>query len=76
MYIGIIFSTEIHKELGIVVQALGPVTIHCDNMAALTYIKEHPKYYGKINHIDTLYHFIRDIVAQKEVLLIKAHFYR
>ena len=37
-------------------------------MAALAYAKN-PKYHGKTNHIDILYNFIRDMVAQKEVVL-------
>ena len=38
-------------ELGIVARASEPVTIHCDNMAALAYAK-HPKYHGKTKQLD------------------------
>ena len=55
-------------HLGVVTHTLDPVTIHCDSMAALAYAKD-PKYHGKTKHIDLRYHFIRDMVAQKEVIL-------
>jgi hypothetical protein len=37
-------------------------------MAALAYAKD-PKYHGRTKHIDIRYHYIRDIVAKKEVVL-------
>ena len=37
-------------------------------MVALGYAKD-PEYHGKIKHIDIQYHFICDMVAQKEVVL-------
>jgi hypothetical protein len=45
-----------------------PVTIHCDSMAALPYAKD-PKYHGRTKRIDIRYHYIRDMVAKKEVVL-------
>ncbi|KAF7133292.1 hypothetical protein RHSIM_Rhsim09G0157400 [Rhododendron simsii] len=42
-----------------------PVTVHCDSMAALAYSKDQ-KYHGKTKHIDMRYHYIRDMIAQKE----------
>jgi hypothetical protein len=44
------------------------VTIYSDSMAALAYVKD-PKYYGKTKHIEIKYHYIRDMVAKKEVFL-------
>ena len=55
-------------ELGIITRASEPITIHCDIMVALSYAKD-PKYYDKTKHIDIRYHFIRDMVAQKKVVL-------
>ena len=55
-------------KLGIVACASEPITIHCESMTALTYAKD-PKSHGKTKHIDIQYHFIRDMVAQKEVVL-------
>lgn len=44
------------------------VTVYCDNTAALAYAKD-PKYHGRTKHIDTRYHFIRDSIAQGQVVL-------
>jgi len=56
------------QHLEIVRDALDPLTIHCDSTAALAYAKD-PKYHGRTKHIDIQYHYIRDMVAQKEVVL-------
>lgn len=56
------------QHLEIVTDASDPVTIHCDSTAALAYAKD-PKYHGKSKHIDIRYHYIRDMVAHKEVVL-------
>ena len=56
------------QHLQIVMDAPNPVTIHCDSTTALAYAKD-PKYYGKTKHIDIRYQYIRDMVAQKEVVL-------
>ena len=37
-------------------------------MAALTYTKD-LKYHGKTKHIEIKYHYIRDMVAKKEMFL-------
>ena len=44
------------------------VTIYSDSMATFAYAKD-PKYHGKTKHIEIKYHYIRDIVAKKEVFL-------
>jgi hypothetical protein len=56
------------QHLEIVRDALDPVTIHCDSTATLAYAKD-PKYHGRTKHIDIRYHYIRDMVAQNEVVL-------
>jgi hypothetical protein len=56
------------QHLEIVTDAPNPVTIHCDSTATLAYAKD-PKYHGKTKHIDIRYHYIRDMVAQKEMVL-------
>lgn len=56
------------QNLGVVPHATDPVVIHCDSMAALAYVND-PKYHGKSKHIETRYHYIRDIVAQRKVVL-------
>ena len=45
-----------------------PVTILCDSIVALSYARD-PKYHGRTKHIDIRYHYIRDMVTQKEVVL-------
>ena len=48
--------------------ASNPVTIYCDIMVALAYAKD-PNYHGKTKHIHIRYHFVRDGVAKKKVVL-------
>ncbi|OMO58188.1 Integrase, catalytic core [Corchorus capsularis] len=48
--------------------AVDPMTIHCDSMAAIAYTKD-PKYHGRTKHIDMRNNYIRDLIAQKEVIL-------
>lgn len=54
------------KHLGIVKDATDPVTVRCDNQAAIAYCKD-PKYHCKTKHIDTKHKYIRDTVAKKKV---------
>uniref|UniRef100_A0A2N9F566 GAG-pre-integrase domain-containing protein n=1 Tax=Fagus sylvatica TaxID=28930 RepID=A0A2N9F566_FAGSY len=56
------------QRLNIVASAMDPVTIYSDSMAALAYAKD-LKYHGKTKHIEIKYHYIRDMVAKKEVFL-------
>ncbi|KAF7116721.1 hypothetical protein RHSIM_RhsimUnG0017100 [Rhododendron simsii] len=45
------------------------VVLHCDSTSAIAYARD-PKYHGRTKHnIDTRYHFIRDIIAQGQVVL-------
>ena len=44
------------------------VLIYSDSTSALAYAKD-PKYHGKSKHIDIRHHYIRDMVAQGEVVL-------
>lgn len=56
------------KHLGVVDSAKEAVTIHCDSMAALAYMKD-PKYHGKTKHIQMRYHYVRVAIAQGKVSL-------
>ena len=47
---------------------MDPVTIYSDSMAVLAYAKD-PKYHGKTKYIKIKYHYIRDMVAKREVFL-------
>ena len=54
--------------LDVVASVMDLVTIYSDSMAALTNVKD-SKYHGKTKHIMIKYHYIRDMVAKKEVFL-------
>ena len=56
------------QNLEVVKDASDPVTVHCDGMAALAYVKN-SKYHGKTKHINIQYHYIRDMIAHNEVVL-------
>ena len=56
------------QHLEIVKSSLQPVTIFCDNTAALAVAKD-PKYHGKTKHIKKIYHYIRDAITDKDVVL-------
>ena len=56
------------QHLEIVKTALEPVTIFCNNTAALAVTKD-PKYHEKTKHIKKIYHYIRDAIIEKDVIL-------
>jgi hypothetical protein len=47
----------------------GSVIIYCDSIIVLAYSKD-LKYHEKSKHIQMRYHFVRDMIAQKQVVLI------
>ena len=46
------------------------VRIDCDSQSAI-FLAKNPTYHSKTKHIDIQYHFVRDMVEKKKVLLIK-----
>ena len=56
------------QSLEIVKYVFGPTTIYSDSQTVITYVKD-PKYDGRTKHIDVKNNFIKDIIAQKEVIL-------
>ena len=56
------------QNLEVVKDALDPVIVHCDSMAALAYAKD-SKYHGRTKHIDIRYHYIQDMVTHNDVVL-------
>ena len=56
------------QDIRVVKTTFEPVTLYCDNMAALAYAKD-LKYHGKTKHIQIIYHFVRDMITQNEVVL-------
>ena len=53
--------------IGLVQQA---VRIECDSQSAI-FLANNPAYHSKTKHIDVQYHFVRDMVEEKKVSLIK-----
>jgi hypothetical protein len=53
--------------IGLVQQA---VRIDCDSETAIFMVKK-PTYHSKTKHTDIQYHFVRDMVEEKKVLLMK-----
>jgi transposase InsO family protein len=46
-----------------------PTTIHCDNQAAIKLAMD-DNYHARTKHIDIHYHFIRQVIAEKTIMLI------
>eukprot|EP00253_Pinus_taeda_P026892 PITA_26892 len=48
----------------------GAIRIDCDNQSAI-FLAENPAYHSKTKHIDVQYHFVRDMIEEKKVLMVK-----
>ena len=46
------------------------IRINCDRQSAI-FLAKNSAYHSKTKHIDVQYHFVRDIVEDKRVLLVK-----
>ncbi|MCO5561186.1 hypothetical protein L7F22_014807 [Adiantum nelumboides] len=46
--------------------------LHCDSQTAIQ-LARNPVYHSKTKHVDVKYHFIREIVEDKQVQLVKVH---
>jgi hypothetical protein len=46
------------------------VRIDCDSQSAI-FLAKNPTYHSKTKHIDIQYHFVRDMVEEKKILLMK-----
>jgi hypothetical protein len=46
------------------------VRLDCDSQSAI-FLAKNPAYHSKTKHIDVQYHFVRDMVEDKKVLLVK-----
>ena len=53
--------------MGLVQQA---IMIDCDSQSEI-FLAKNPTYHSKKNHINVQYHFFRDMVEAKRVLLVK-----
>ena len=48
----------------------GAIRIDCGSQSAI-FLAENPAYHSKTKHIDVQYHFVRDMIEDKKVLLVK-----
>eukprot|EP00253_Pinus_taeda_P012555 PITA_12555 len=48
----------------------GAIRIDCDSQSAI-FLAKNPAYHSKEKHIDVQYHFVRDMIEDKKVLLVK-----
>ena len=46
--------------------------LHCDSQSAIQLAKN-PVFHAKTKHIDVKYHFIREVVDDKQIQLVKVH---
>eukprot|EP00253_Pinus_taeda_P027349 PITA_27349 len=50
--------------------AKGAIRIDCDSQSAI-FLANNPAYHSKTKHIDVQYRFVRDMIEDKKVLLVK-----
>jgi hypothetical protein len=62
-----IWLQRLCSGIGLVQQA---VILDCDSQSAI-FLAKNPSYHSKTKHIDVQYHFVRDMVEEKKVLLEK-----
>ena len=48
----------------------GAIRIDCDSQSAIS-LEKNPAYHSKTKHIDVHYHFVRDMIDDKKMLLVK-----
>jgi hypothetical protein len=63
----VVWLQRLCSTIGLVQQA---VRIDCDSHSAI-FLAKNPTYHSKTKHIDIQYHFVRDMVEEKKVLLMK-----
>ena len=48
----------------------GAIRIDCDSQSEI-FLAKNPTYHSKTKHIDVQYHFVRDMIEDRKVLLVK-----
>ena len=46
--------------------------LHCDSLSAIQ-LARNPVYHSKTKHVDVKYHFIREMLEDKKIHLVKVH---
>ena len=62
-----VWLKEFLASLKVVESASQPITIFCDNMAAIKVSKD-PKFHSKSKHIEGRYHYIRDVINRLKTI--------
>ena len=63
----VVWLHRLCSSMGLVQRA---IRIDCDSESAI-FLENNPTYHSKTNHIDVQYQFVRDMVEDKKVLLVK-----
>lgn len=69
--------TEAGKELvsyrkfmqGLDMASTGPTQLHCDSQSAIA-LSQNPIYHARTKHVEIKYHFIRQLITEKEIQLL------
>ena len=64
-----IWLAHLVRDLGIAVEI---PTLHCDSQSAILLAKN-PVFHAKTKHIEVKYHFIREMLEDKLMKLVKVH---
>ncbi|MCO5614198.1 hypothetical protein L7F22_068478 [Adiantum nelumboides] len=64
-----IWLTRLVRDLGIVGEI---AVLHCDSQSAIQ-LARNPVIHAKTKHVDIRYHFIRDVLEDKPLQLVKVH---
>jgi hypothetical protein len=63
----VVWFQRLCSSIGLVQQAM---RLDCDSQSEI-FLEKNPSYHSKTKHIDVQYHFVRDMVEEKKVLLEK-----
>eukprot|EP00253_Pinus_taeda_P006244 PITA_06244 len=63
-------ATWLQRLCSIMGLVQGAIRIDCDNQSSF-FLARNPAYHSKTKHIDVQYHFVRDMIEDKKVLLVK-----
>eukprot|EP00253_Pinus_taeda_P004933 PITA_04933 len=63
----VVWLQRLCSSMGLVQEA---IRIDCDSQSAIFLVKN-PAYHPKTKHIDVQYHFVKDMIEDKKVLLVK-----
>ena len=63
----VVWLQRLCSSMGLVKEA---IRIDCDNQSAI-FLAKNSAYHSKTKHIDVQYHFVRDMIEDKKVLLVK-----